>query len=204
MNKRDKDILEALEKFRVLDRNHLISMFFKELTGTVNACNRVMKRLERDDKVKVHRSTRPYSYYPQKSNIRPNSTKVPHFLAIADFYVQLCKYATPSKFEVEWKTGSKGSIEPDIFMIWNGAPFFVEIQRNHYTKKVMDAKKEKYTSYFYSQAWKEHSDYFPFLWIVSETKYKGLEWDPLRVYQSDTVSTFISKYMKKDKRNAAG
>ncbi|KHE73136.1 replication-relaxation family protein [Halobacillus sp. BBL2006] len=195
MNKRDKEILEALDKFRVLDRNHIIGMFFNKLKGSINACNRVMKRLERDGHVKVHRSTRPYSYYPQTSNIRPNSTKVPHFLAIADFYLDLCKYTKPSTFEVEWKTGEKGSIEPDVFMIWNGAPFLVEIQRNHYTKKVMAGKEQRYLKYFYSNSWKDHSEFFPFIWILSETKYKDLDWPPLKVHQSHNVKSFIKKYM---------
>lgn len=195
MNKRDKEILTAIEKFRVLDRDHIIGMFFKDLKGSINACNRVMKRLERDGHVKVHRSTRPYSYYPATSNIRPNSTKVPHFLEIASFYVSLCKYAVPSKFEVEWKVGEKGKIEPDVFMIWNGAPFFVEIQRNHYTKKVMDAKEKRYLEYFYSDEWKKHSEFFPFIWIKTETKYNDLKWDPLKVHQSKSVKSFVKKYM---------
>lgn len=197
MNDRDKMILLAIEKFRVLDRNHIIKMFFRHLKGDVTACNRVMKRLERDGRVKVHKSTRPYSYYPQQSNIRPNSTKVPHFLAIADFYCDLCKYEPPTDFEVEWKTGDKGSVEPDIFMTWVNRPFFVEIQRNAYTQKVMDAKERKYQNYYHSQDWKKHTDYFPFVWIVTDNKYKGLKWDPLKVYQTKSVDAFVEKYMSK-------
>ncbi|UTW70235.1 hypothetical protein KHA80_06380 [Anaerobacillus sp. HL2] len=38
---------------------------------------------------------------------------------------------------------SKGLMEPDIFMVFNKTPFFVEIQKNHYSN-VMAAKLQRY------------------------------------------------------------
>ena len=199
MNQRDKAILNGLKNFRILNRDQLIRMYFKEGKDKVYLCNRVMKRLSRDGLVNVNRETRPYSYFPSGSTMKPDSTKIPHFKAIADFYIQLCEYKEPTTFEVEPKLSNKGAIEPDIFMEWYGAPFFVEIQRDFYTKKRMNAKYKRYHEYFNGGEWREYTKFFPFIWIVTEIRYKELAWEPLKVYQSKGVPDFVRNYMTKKK-----
>lgn len=44
-------------------------------------------------------------------------------------------------------------MEPDIFMIWKRAPFFLEIQRSIYSEKVMNEKVNRYVSYYMSNEW---------------------------------------------------
>ena len=56
--------------------------------------------------------------FSQAANVKFNSSKVPHFISIADFYYDILKHGEyPRLFEVEIKPTSKGGIEPDIFMI---------------------------------------------------------------------------------------
>ncbi|MED4840422.1 replication-relaxation family protein [Weizmannia sp. CD-2023] len=199
MNQRDKAIVEGLKKFRILDRDQLIKMYFSDVKQKTVTCNRVMKRLNTYGLVSVNRNVRPYAYFPSESTMKPDSTKIPHFKAIADFYIQICEYKAPTVFEVEPKVGDKGTIEPDIFMVWNGAPFFVEIQRDFYTKKRMNAKYKRYLEYYKGGQWKEYTKYFPFIWIVTEIKYRELNWEPLKVYQSKNVSEFVRNHMTKKK-----
>ncbi|WP_338782445.1 replication-relaxation family protein [Metabacillus sp. FJAT-52054] len=196
MNKRDVEILESLRKFRVLDRDQLISMHFQGNADSIQSCNKVMKRLSRDKRVEVDPGARPYNYFPDGSAMKKNSTKIPHFKAIGDFYIDISTVLRPKVFEVEYKTGSKGSVEPDIYMIWNKIPFFVEIQRNIYSKKVMERKLERYKDYYSSGLWKERMKFFPYLWIITEHVYL-LNFEPLKVYQTKTVNEMINTYMVK-------
>lgn len=201
MNTRDKAIIQNLQKFRVLDRDQLISLHFVNLKRPVNACNDVMKRLRRDKHIEADTSANPFNYFPVPS-IRKDSAKLNHFKAIANFYIDLWTVSKPSVFEVEWKTGDKGSIEPDVFMIWKGTPFFVEIQRNVYSKKVMNDKYERYSKYFYSDEWKEEpwqrkdKKFFPYVWMITEQKYKFPN-EPVKVFQTQNANEFINRHMKK-------
>lgn len=195
MNERDKTIINNLKRFRVLDRNQIIQLHFTKQKDPINCCNKVLKRLTLNNKIEVDRSTQPYNYFTSPCNMKKDSQKIPHFKAIADFYIELCKYKKPTRFEVEYKVGDKGKIEPDIFMEWNGAPFFVEIQRVIYTKKVMNKKMKLYRDYYYSEDWKTESKYFPYIWVISDHIYK-IDFEPLKVMQSKDVKEFVRKYIK--------
>jgi hypothetical protein len=194
VNKRDKKIVEDLIRFRVLDRDQIIKLHFKTQKDPINSCNKVLKRLVLQNEITVDRSTQPYRYFPIP-HIKKDSLKIPHFKAIADFYINLCNYKKPTLFEVEYKTGEKGSIEPDIYMVWNGAPFFVEIQRVIYSKKVLYRKMKLYQDYFYSGDWKKESKYFPYIWMITDHVYK-LNFEPLKVMQSKDVKEFMKKYIR--------
>ena len=201
LRERDKNIIEDLKKFRVLNRDQLIHLHFSNLKQSVTVCNSVMKRLRRDGHIEADTSCNPYRYFPAPNTIKKDSIKIPHFKAIADFYIDVCKIAKPSTFEVEWKTGEKGSIEPDIFMIWNGAPFFVEIQRSLFTKKAINEKYERYAKFYYSETWKEETwqpsnkKYFPYVWLLTDHIYT-LPTSPVRVFQTKTIDDFL-KIMKR-------
>ncbi|MGC4378972.1 replication-relaxation family protein [Fictibacillus sp. Mic-4] len=198
MRQRDKAILDDLQRFRVMSRDDIIDLHFANLKQPVTACNTVLKRLRRDGYVEVDTQRIPYLYFPSPRPIKKGSAKTEHFLAIVEFYKELRKYAEPKQFIVEPKLGAKGTSEPDAFMIWQGAPFYIEIQRNVYSKKVMDAKIKRYRDYFDSELWKDASwqpkdkRYFPNVWIVSPYKYE-IEPQPFRVLQSASVAELMQK-----------
>lgn len=199
VRQRDKNIIEDIERFRVLDRNQIIKMHFRHIGNKITVCNNVMKRLRRDGHVKADTSTTPYTYYG--SQVQMGSNKVAHYKAIADFYLECCNYTQPSTFEVEYKTGPKGSVEPDIFMIWQGAPFFVEIQLSQYSNKLMEKKMERYKAYYHGNVWRNETwqpsgkKFFPYVWIVSEYVY-SLPVMPFKVIQTRNVSEFVQRSVR--------
>ena len=128
-----------------------------------------------------------------ETNMKLNSTKIPHFKAITQTYFDLSQFTKPSIFEVEMKLGAKGTIEPDIYVVWNGAPMFIELQRNRYTLKVMQAKIDRYQAYYDSKEWKRFTEQFPFILILSETRY-NIDTGNLGVYQAKDIQDFIKSY----------
>lgn len=202
MNKREKAIVESLKKFRVLDRDQLIALHFSHLKSAVLVCNRTLRRMRDRDQVSCDTSVQPYNYFSNPPQIRKDSMKLPHFKSITNFYLEASKFGTISDFEVEFKTGEKGSIEPDFFMVWNNAPFFVEIQRSVYTKKVMDAKLNRYETYFKEGEWKNghwqgEKSFFPYVLIISDHVYNGLTREPLKILQAKDMNDFVRKYVRK-------
>lgn len=133
---------------------------------------------------------RKYLYFPNPTSLTKDGNKVKHFLAIADVYVDLLKVEPPRVIDIEPKFG-KGNPEPDIFMVWQRAPFFVEIQRSYYNAKKYEDKFERYEKYFYSDEWKNLSwqpkerKIFPTVWIIGEQKFN---WEaPFKVIQTTMV-----------------
>jgi hypothetical protein len=89
-------------------------------------------------------------------------------------------------------------MQPDIFMIWNNIPFFVEIQNSRYTTNVMEEKLERYVKYFkfkgwYPQSFKHTDGNSPFVWIVSKSPYR-INIDGIHVIQTSNVKSFLQKY----------
>jgi hypothetical protein len=199
MKDRDKKIVETLQRFRTLDRDQLIEMFFKDLKQPTVVCNRVMKRLRLNGAVDCDPTQTPYRYFPNPPTMRKDSMKMNHFRDIADFYIEMSQKGKISEYEVEFRTGEKGSPEVDIFMIWNRTPFFVEIQRTVKTKKVMSEKFERYREYYDSGKWQqlhwqpEKKKFFPLVLLVSEHTYQ-LPTTPFKVLQVKNVEELFSKY----------
>jgi hypothetical protein len=204
MNLRDKAILNHVSEFRVLDRNQIIKLHFNNVKDSVSSCNKVLKRLVRDKFLTFDPTRKPYNYFPNPTTIKKDSGKLFHYKAIADFIIESAIKGKLKEFMVERKLGEKGTVEPDVFMIWNKTPFFVEVQRsNQYSKKYMEKKLKRYEDYFYSDEWKnlqwqpkDKPPRFPYIWIVSDTPYK-LEPQQFKVYQTKTVDEFIDKYIPK-------
>lgn len=199
MTNRDVEIINSLKMFRVLTRDQLIEMHFSQNKTPYVVANRVLKRLVDNKLIKVCKTARMYKYFPAENTIKMDSTKIPHFLAIADFYLELSKVSKPFQFTVEFKPLPKGGIEPDIFMVWDGLDgiprsFLVEIQRSNYTKKQIENKKNLYVTYKkeHEDVWKEYSSKFPLIWIVAERPY-NVDFAPLRVIESTNVSSLLSK-----------
>lgn len=194
MNKRDKAILSDLRKFRCLTRDHVAGIHFKDLKRNVTQANMVLKRLRRDGHLEVSTERRKYIYFPSPTTVRKDSAKIPHYLAIADFYLEISRIAPPVLFEVEPKIGEKGFPEPDVFMIWQGRPMYVEIQLSHIPEKAMTDKMKRYERLFHSEIWKKFSwqppkPYFPYLWILSDTRYSTIA--PFKVFQTQTVNELL-------------
>ncbi|PEW07896.1 MULTISPECIES: replication-relaxation family protein [Bacillus cereus group] len=196
MRNRDKAILNNLKRFRCMSRDDIIDLHFQGLKNAVTCCNTVMKRLRRDGHVDANILQQPYIYFPQSSTLRKTSQKIPHFLGIVDVYKQLIYYEKPKLFKVEPKYG-KAFMEPDAFTIWRRSPFFIEVQRSVYSKKVMQDKINRYELYFHSQEWHneswqpKESKYFPSILIITE-KYYNISSFSLRIFQASSISNFLN------------
>lgn len=192
MNARDKAILSDLQRFRCLSRDDIAELHFSHTKHPVTQANIVLKRLRREGVIKFSAERRKYIYFPAERAIKEDSQKINHFLAIADFYRQLNRIEAPRLFQVEPKLGGKGLPEPDVFAIWKGAPWFVEIQRTRYTAKVMAVKMNRYDQYHVNGDWERASwqppgkKIFPYVWIIGAVDYKvGIR--PFKVLQTRTA-----------------
>jgi hypothetical protein len=164
-----------------------------------------MKRLQLEGHVESNKNVRPYMYFPNPSTISKRSGKLGHFMDIADFVIEAQQLGKVSEYEVEVKLGKKGTVEPDLFMVWNKAPMFVEVQRSkHYDMKFMNKKLERYEEYLDSGAWKElhwqpaNKKFFPYVLIITERKY-SLPETPFKVIQVKSMTEFVEKYVPKKK-----
>ncbi|MEK5205319.1 replication-relaxation family protein [Bacillus sp. FSL R10-2789] len=195
MRNRDKAILNDLKRFRCMSRDDIIDLHFQGLNNAVTCCNTVMKRLRRDGHVDANVSQQPFIYFPQPSTIRKTSQKIPHFLGIVDVYKQLIHYEKPKLFKIEPKYG-KEYMEPDAFTIWRRSPFFIEVQKSVYSKKIMQDKINRYELYFHSQEWHNEpwqpkgSKFFPSILIITDKQY-DINSSNLRIFQFSSISNFM-------------
>lgn len=177
MNQRDKNIVSDIERFRVLSRDLITELHFEGLKNPVTATNYVLKRLRRDGYISASTETRQYLYYPAEGSIKKGGAKVNHFLEIAKFFSELKKVEQPKRFIVEPKYGAS-MMEPDAFMIFRGAPVFVEIQRTKYSDKQMRDKLNRYEQYYLSKAWHNepwqpvNKKVLPHIWILDLNGHK--------------------------------
>ncbi|MBC2683923.1 hypothetical protein HAU06_07105 [Bacillus toyonensis] len=201
MRSRDKVILSDLKRFRCMSRDDIVDLHFQGLKNAVTCCNTVMKRLRRDGHVDANISQQPYIYFPQPSTLRKTSQKIPHFLGIVDVYKQLIHYEKPKLFKVEPKYG-KEFMEPDAFSIWRRSPFFIEVQKSVYSKKIMQDKINRYELYFRSQEWynelwqPKESKFFPSILIITDKQY-DIYSPNLRIFQASSISNFMDSLVVK-------
>ncbi|MCY9018189.1 hypothetical protein MOF27_12215 [Priestia megaterium] len=206
LSQRDKDIIAFIHQFRAVDRDSLVELFFKQLKSPVNACNSVMVRLYR---LGLIERTQQYSktvYLPVDAKIKKNSQKILHFLSILDVYKQMCTYSTPKQVIVEDKpTGRKGGIEPDLFCIFKGSPFWIEIQRNQYSEQKMQDKINLYEEFFFSDEWKalhwqpeDRIAIFPSVILITPIRY-AIHSDHLRLIQVGSIHELMEKYKSSPK-----
>ncbi len=181
MKKRDLSIIKDLERFRVMSRDNIAELYFNHLNHPHNSANNVLKRLVRDGQIEVSHYHTPDVYFPAGSNMKKNSTKIPHYLTLVDIYVKL----RPKVFELEPKF-KKGLAEPDIYTIIKGKPFFIEVQRNVYAQKVMNDKIKRYEALFFEL------DKIPYILMITEKKYE-INSDIMKVIQVNSFDEFLSK-----------
>lgn len=201
MNKRDKAIIQDLYRFRVLSRDQIISLHFASLKKPVSTCNLVLKRLQDRSYIKAYKRFQPFVYAPIDSKIKESSQKILHFLSIADVLIEMKEYDEPGHVLVEPKFSEKGAIEPDLFCVFKRTPFFIEVQRNIYSDKVMKEKIGRYEAFYHSEVWKEfewqkaNKKVFPIILFITDTRY-SIESDILRIIQVPNIKDLIHLFDK--------
>ena len=184
-----------------------MELFFKQLKSPVNACNSVMVRLYRLGLIERTQQYSPTVYLPVDAKIKKNSQKILHFLSILDVYKQMCVYSIPRNVIVEDKpTGRKGGIEPDLFCIFKGSPFWIEIQRNHYSEQKMQGKISLYEEFFFSDEWKtlqwqpqDRAAIFPSIILITPVRY-AVASDHIRIIQVASIHELMEKYKSSTKQ----
>ncbi|WP_088105231.1 replication-relaxation family protein [Halalkalibacter urbisdiaboli] len=195
MRKRDRDIIKALEQFRCLSRDQVATLYFGHTKNAVNNANVTLKRLRDRGYIDANVERQPFVYFPKPATIKKTGNKVDHFLKMADVYTELAKHAKPRRFDIEPRY--EAEIRPDVFTIWKGAPFFIEVQNSVYSANVMRKKLDRYQAFYNSDEWHNFDwqpqgkePIFPYVLIVSDTKYKA-EGTDFRVFQARSVEDFV-------------
>ncbi|TKH18971.1 hypothetical protein FC694_03105 [Bacillus wiedmannii] len=194
---RDRKIIEALQLFRCMSRDQIANLFFYHVKNPITAANYVLKRLRREGYIDANVEKKPYVYFPNPATLKKDSQKINHYLKIVDFYIGVCRYEEPIVFEVEHRYGPT-FMQPDIFMVWQGAAFFVEIQNSRYTTVLMKEKLHRYTNYKNSDKWMEQVQpynitTFPYVWIVSRLSY-AVKSSELPIIQSENVEGWVGSH----------
>ncbi|WP_100408478.1 replication-relaxation family protein [Bacillus solitudinis] len=146
MRKRDLDIIKALERFRCLSRDQVAALFFANTKNAINNANVSLKRLRDRGYIDANTERQPFVYFPRPATIKKTGNKVDHFLKMADVYIALIKHKEPRRFDVEPRYDA--DIRPDVFTIWKGSPFFIEVQNSVYSANVMRKKLERYQAFY--------------------------------------------------------
>jgi hypothetical protein len=204
VNKRDKAIIEDLKKFRVMDRDSIAEIHFKDLKNPKDSTNHVLLRLIRDGHIQRSTAFVPYVYFTNETNIKKNSQKIGHFLAILNTYKEMLQHGSFSMFLVEPKYGKKGMAEPDIFCIYRNTPFFIEVQNSYFNEKQIKEKLDRYEELFQSglivqESWQpEHTKVFPKVLILSEQRY-AIEKDySFKIMQAPSFGHLLQSLKPKD------
>ncbi|USK70201.1 replication-relaxation family protein [Peribacillus asahii] len=195
MKERDRAIIADLARFRVLTRDQIASLHFANVKNPITAANSTLLRLYRQGLIDRSANYQPYLYFPSDGSIKKDSAKVPHFLTIADAYLELCRHAKPSHFVVEPKY-EKGLAEADCFMIIKGSPLFLEVQRSTYSEKVMADKIARYEALYDSgiiqrEAWQPVSrKVFPAVLVLTQTRY-AVSGSRFPIIQAASIEDFM-------------
>jgi hypothetical protein len=201
LTKRDKAIIDDLNKFRVMDRDSIATLHFGNLRNPQRAANNILLRLLRDKEIQRSTAFQPYVYFGPDVTMKKNSAKIGHFLAIVNVYKEMLQHEQVETFLVEPKYGQKGTVEPDIFCFYRKTPFFIEVQRSIYSEKQMAEKLDRYKELFHSgileeEIWQPNDrTLFPHVLILSEQHF-ALEKYPFRIFQANSFSQFIQSLQK--------
>ncbi|MED4115248.1 hypothetical protein P4661_20350 [Priestia megaterium] len=120
-------------------------------------------------------------------------------------------YGMPKQVIVEDKpTGRKGGIEPDLFCIFKGSPFWIEIQRNQYSEQKMQDKIHLYEEFFFSDEWKalqwqpeDRAAIFPSVILITPIQYT-VSSDYFRLIQVASIHELMEKYKSVGKQQRDG
>ncbi|WP_232230213.1 hypothetical protein [Bacillus sp. J37] len=198
LSKRDKAICSDLNRFRCMSLDDIADIHFKGLKKPKNSANNVLKRLYRDGHIKRSTAFQPYVYFGSEVNIKSDSAKIGHFLAIVQVYREMSLFGKFDVFQVEPKYGSKGEVEPDIFCIYNKSPFFIEVQKTIYGQKTMDEKLKRYEKLYDSkiiekEPWQpKNNKQFPIVLILSEQRFALDDLYSFELFQAVSFSQFLN------------
>jgi hypothetical protein len=203
VNKRDKAILDDLQRFRVMDRDSIAELHFKGLKNPADSCNHTLLRLIRENHIERSTAFVPYVYFSSEINIKKNSQKTGHFLAILNTYKEMLQHGSFTMFLVEPKYGPKGMAEPDIFCIYRDTPFFIEVQNSYFNEKQINDKLDRYEELYNSgvidnEPWQLNSKkVFPNVLIISEQRYAIEKSYPFRIMQAPTFNDLLQSLKPK-------
>jgi hypothetical protein len=203
LNKRDKAIIDDLKKFRVMDRDSIAEIHFKGLKNPKDSTNHVLLRLIREGHIERSTAFVPYVYFSPETNMKKNSQKIGHFLAILNTYKEMLHHGTFTMFLVEPKYGKKGLAEPDIFCIYRNTPFFIEVQNSYFNEKQINEKMDRYEELFDSgiiqqEAWQpEGTKFFPNILIISEQRFAIEKNYPFRIMQAPSFGHLLQSLKSK-------
>jgi hypothetical protein len=190
LKNRDKEIIKALNKFRVMDRDSISELFFANLKNPKYAANNVLLRLLRDGQIQRSTAFVPYCYFGPDIEMKKNSAKIGHFLAIVNLYKELKQLGNTGTFLVEPKYGRKGECaEPDVFCQYRRTNFFVEVQRTVYSEKQISEKLDRYIDLFNS---KIMAAPFPHVLILSDQRFAIDCEFPFKVFQAESFAQFLN------------
>lgn len=197
LSNRDRSIIKNLNKFRVMDRDSIAEIHFAEVKNPTSAANSVLLRLMRDGQIQRSTKYTPYLYFGPEVQIKKNSQKIGHFLAILNTYKEIRKHGKIESFLVEPKYWKKGTVEPDVYLYFRKTPFFIEVQKSIYSEKQMQDKMNRYIDFYNSGFIGEN---FPRILILSEQRY-ALEGEyPFKVFQAENFTKFIESLRPKEER----
>lgn len=196
LTNRDKTIIADLNRFRVMDRDSIAEIHFKGLKNPYFAANNVLLRLLRENHIQRSTAFVPYVYFGPEVNMKKNSAKIGHFLAILGIYKEILQTGKLEQFLVEPKYGDKGIAEPDIFCIFRKTPFFIEVQKTIYSEKQMNDKLERYIDLYESgvlerESWQGEKKIKPHLLIISDQRYAADGSYPFKVFQAQSFKRFL-------------
>jgi hypothetical protein len=197
LTERDKAIIKHLNKFRVMDRDSIAELHFSNVKNPTYSANSVLLRLLRDGQIQRSTAFVPYLYFGPDTNIKKDSAKINHFLAILNVYKELKKLGNVGTFLVEPKYGKKGdNAEPDIFCHYRQTNFFVEVQRTVYSQKLMDEKLGRYVHLYNSGIMAAP---FPHVLILSNQRY-AIDGDyPFKIFQAESFTQFVNSLIRAEK-----
>lgn len=194
LTNRDKAIIKDLNRFRVMDRDSIAEIHFSNVKNPKDSTNHVLLRLLRDGHIQRSKSFVPYVYFGPDVNMKQNSAKVGHFLAILNTYKEMRRLGKLTTFLVEPKYGSKGTVEPDIFCIFRDTPFFIEVQRTLYSEKQMNEKINRYVELYHDGIVPKP---FPHVLILSEQRYDIDTVLPFKLFQDQSFTQFENSLKSK-------
>ncbi|WP_062105198.1 hypothetical protein [Bacillus niameyensis] len=196
LTKRDIAIISNLNKFRVMDRDSIAELHFSNLKNPSYAANNVLLRLLREGHISRSTTFIPYVYFGSEVQMKRDSAKIGHFLAILEVYKEIRRLGQLDTFLVEPKFGKKGMAEPDIYCEYRKTPFFIEVQKSIYSEKQMQDKLNRYVDLFESKV----INPFPRILILSEQRY-AIDDYPFKIFQSHSFTYFLSTLKQQTELN---
>lgn len=203
MNEKYKEIVETIQKFRVLSRIHVEEMFFSHTKNKKNNTNAVLKKLVDRNILTVNKTYSPYVYFIADTKIKKNGQKINQFLNIADVYLDMCRHGAVKNFEVEARFKGKVEIRPDLYAHWKGNLWFVECQNSVFSHDQMEQKIKRYEALYLSGEYKElpfqseSKPIMPVVLIVGEGVPYQVGSEHIRIVQAKCIDAFIEKTKKK-------